>query len=57
MRIRVIQKVWHGDAILHPGEVIDVEKKQADKWIKSGEAIAYPEEATNGDGQNGTEME
>lgn len=53
----MIQKVWHGDAILHPGEVIDVEKKQADKWIKSGEAIAYPEEATNGDGQNGTEME
>ena len=57
MRIRVIQKIRYGDAVLHPGEVFDVDKKQADKWIKAGEAIAYPEEVTNGDGQNSPEVE
>lgn len=44
MKIRIIQKVQEGETFHMPGDLLDVDKEQAAKWINEGVAVAWEEE-------------
>lgn len=46
MRVRITQRTPHQDALLFPGEVLEVDDATATAWIEAETAIAYPAEAT-----------